>query len=189
MAVAALVLLVLPFAQASSVSPLTPGTRVRVTATESGGTRTFVGPLRTFDGDALTLATTDSADRVTLPRRTITRIEVSRGQRGHAGRGALIGAVLGLAIVAGAELGCSGECEPPENYGVLVAGAIAGGGLVGAGVGAIVKSESWESLPWAVGPARRASVPLRGPWSMTLTAQRPGASGRRPVSLGLSLQF
>jgi hypothetical protein len=188
MPVATLVLLVLPLAQSPASSPLTPGVRVRVTVREAGGTsRTHVGPLRTFDGEALTLTAGDSAQHsVSLARPSITRVEVSRGRRGNAGRGALLGAVLGLAVVALSESGCEGECEPRDNYGLLVAGATVGGAAVGAGIGSLMRSERWESLPWAAGPPRRASVPVVGPLSLAI--ESPG--GRpRAAAVGLSLGF
>jgi hypothetical protein len=186
MPVAALVLLALPFAQAQAGSPLTPGTRVRVTVREAAGARTHVGPLRTFDGDALTLNPVDGADHLSLARPSITRIEVSRGRHGNAGRGVLIGAVLGLAVVALSESACEGECEPRDNYGLLVAGATVGGAITGAGVGALMKSERWEALPWAVGPPRRASVPVGGPLSLTIETPRGRA---RAAAVGLSFGF
>jgi hypothetical protein len=160
MIVAPLLLLLLPLPQSPSTSPLTTGTRVRVTARGDGPERRLVGPLRTFDGEALTLIPEGSADHVTVPRETITRIEVSRGSRSRAGRGALIGAVLGLAAIAIAESTRGENYEAPDNYGLIVAGSIAGGAVVGAGVGALMRSEKWEAQPWAVGPGRRAAGPV-----------------------------
>jgi hypothetical protein len=186
MPIAAVLLLVLPVAQPQAGSPLTPGARVRVTVREAGGgARTHVGPLRTFDGATLTLSTADAANPVSLARSSISRIEVSRGRHGNAGRGALIGAVLGLAVVALSESACEGECEPRDNYGLLVAGATVGGAVVGAGVGTLMKSERWESLPWAVGRAH-TSVVIRGPLSVRIERpRRPGPS----AAVGLSLAF
>lgn len=159
MNVAPLLLLVLPLAQPSTSSPLTTGTRVRVTVRDDGTERRMVGPLRTFDGEALTLSPEGGAGPVSLSRGTITRIEVSRGSRGRAGRGALIGAVLGLAAIAIAESTRGEDYEAPDNYGLIVAGSIGGGALVGAGIGAMVRSERWEPQPWAVGRARSAAAP------------------------------
>lgn len=161
MIVAPLLLLLLPVPQSSPASsPLTTGTRVRVTVREDGGERRLVGPLRTFDGEALTLTPEGGTGRVTVPRTKITRIDVSRGSRSRAGRGALVGAVLGLAAIAIAESTRGEDYEAPDNYGLIVAGSIAGGAVVGAGVGALLRSENWESQPWAVGPPRRAAGPV-----------------------------
>ncbi len=162
MPAAALVLLVLPVLQSpSTTSPLTPGARVRVTVREPiDGKRTVVGPLRTFDSQMLTLTTEGSADQVSLSRSGITRIEISRGRRSQARRGILLGAVLGLAVVALKDVGCGADCAASNPSAAFVAGAVAGGALAGAGVGTLMRSERWESLPWAAGPAQRSSVPL-----------------------------
>jgi hypothetical protein len=161
MPAAALVLLVVPLLQGSA-SPLNPGTRVRVTARETGRVeRQVVGSLRTFDGERLTLSTDDSGNHVALPRPNITRLEISRGRKGHTGMGLLLGLVLGLSAVALKDAGCGQDCEKPSTG--FVVGAVAGGALVGAGIGTMIRSERWESLPWAVGPARRTAVPISGP--------------------------
>jgi hypothetical protein len=161
MNVAPLLLLVLPLASPSTTSPLTTGTRVRVTVRDDGTERRLVGPLRTFDGDALTLSPDGGTGPVSLSRSTITRIEVSRGGRSRAGKGALVGAVLGLAAIAIAESTRGEDYEAPDNYGLIVGGAIAGGAVLGAGVGAMVRSERWEAQPWAVGRRTAAAPAVR----------------------------
>src|SRR5262245_49076718 len=161
MPAAALVLLVLPLMQGAA-SPLPPGARVRVTVREPGrAERQLVGPLRTFDSQALTLATDDAGGHVSLPRPTISRLEIYRGRRGHTVMGLLLGAVLGLSAVAIKDAGCGPDCE--KSSGGVVAALVGGGAVVGAGVGTMIRSDRWESLPWAVGPARHAAAPLGVP--------------------------
>jgi hypothetical protein len=191
MPAAALVLLLLPSMQSPNTSPLTPGTRIRVTVRQPiDGRRTVVGPLRTFDSQLLTLTTEGSGDQVSLSRSGITMIEISRGRHSQVRRGLLAGAVLGLAVVALKDVGCGQDCESSDTSAAFVAGAIGGGALLGAGVGAFMRSESWQSLPWAVGPARSGSVPLRGPWSATAAASgRYQGRVSRSLTLGLSLTF
>ena len=159
MTAAALVLL-LPLMQGSA-SPLTTGTRVRVTVREPGqAERQLVGPLRTFDSQTLTMSAGESPAQLALPRPTITRIEVSRGRRGHTVMGLLLGAVLGLSAVAIKDAGCGPDCD--GTSGGQVAAVVGGGAVLGAVVGTVVRSERWESLPWAVGPVRRSAAPLGG---------------------------
>ena len=161
MPAAALVLLALPLLQGAS-SPLTPGARVRATVREPGRVeRQMVGSLRTFDSERLTLSAEDSGNQVALARPNITRLEISRGRKGHAVMGLLLGTVLGLSAIALKDAGCGPDCEKPSTG--FVVGAVAGGALVGAGIGAMVRSERWESLPWAVGQARRSAAPISGP--------------------------
>src|SRR5262245_16522517 len=153
----AFALLILPLAQGAA-SPLTPGARVRVTVREPGhAERQLVGPLRTFDNQTLTLSTDDAGGHVSLPRPTITRLEVYRGRRGHTGIGLLLGAVLGLAAVAIKDAGCGPDCDGSSAG--FIAGVVGGGAVLGAGVGTVVKTDRWESLPWAVGPARSTALP------------------------------
>jgi hypothetical protein len=58
--------------------------------------------------------------------------------------------------------------------------------VAGAGIGAMVKSERWEALPWAAGPPRRAEVPLGGPLSLSVATARRAAPS---ALIGLSLGF
>jgi hypothetical protein len=128
-----------------------------------------VGPLRTFDSQALTVSSDAPSGYDTLARASITRLEISRGRRGHARTGLLLGAVLGLAAVALRDLGCEPDCGEDKPSGGFIAAAVGGGALLGAGIGAVVRSERWEPLPWAVGPARRAQVqPVASPAGLGL---------------------
>jgi hypothetical protein len=174
MTAATFLLLALPALQ--TTSPLTTGTRVRVTVREAAGQRVHVGPLRTFDSSVLSLSTEEGgAHYVSLARSSITRIEVSRGTHSRWKTGALLGGVLGLAAIALVDAGCSQDCSSPK--GGEIAAAVGGGLLVGAGVGALMRNERWESLPWAVGPARSARI-LVAP-----------AVGSRAAAFRLTLRF
>lgn len=174
MTAATFLLLALPALQ--TTSPLTTGTRVRVTVRDNTGQQVHVGPLRTFDSSALSLSTDDAAAHyVSLARSSITRIEISRGTRSRWKSGALLGGVLGLAAIALVDAGCSQDCSSPK--GGEIAAAVGGGLLVGGGVGALMRTESWQSLPWAVGPARTTRI-------------LPGAAvGSRAAALRFTLRF
>jgi hypothetical protein len=151
-------LLALPALQSPAVSPLTTGARVRVTVRETGGgERVHVGALRSFDSSVLALGTDAGAHYISLPRSFITRVEISRGSRSQARLGALLGGVLGLTGIVLADSVCGQDCNSPKSG--VIAAAVGGGVLVGAGVGAMMHREQWESLPWAVGPARSTRFP------------------------------
>jgi hypothetical protein len=84
---------------------------------------------------------------LTVPREAITSLEVSTGRHGQAGRGALVGAgvgaaLLGLVAFASAD---DGEGAYAAMYGVVF------GGLGGAGWGAIAgagtKTHDWRTVP------------------------------------------
>lgn len=145
--------------------PLEVGQRVRVS--HSCTTRSFARSTREDcqrDTGALALITADSvvlredgATQVALPLTSTTRIEVRRGQHRRWGRGALIGGVVGgatglalsVAWVADdccwANCGCSGQ-EAPVIAGATAVGFI-GFGIIGAGIGALIKTDLWEEVP------------------------------------------
>ena len=91
----------------------------------------------------------------TIPWSYASRLELSTGQHGNAGRGALYGALIG--VLAGAVIGATiGRDENAgESGGNLEGGLGAGFGLagllVGAGVGAMVggssKTDDWREIP------------------------------------------
>lgn len=80
-------------------------------------------------------------------------VEISRGKRGHAGTGALAGAIAAavpgaLSGMAFAEITC--ECSHPNYAGGALFGALifAGpGALAGAIIGQLVRTERWEAVP------------------------------------------
>ncbi|NNF28510.1 MAG: hypothetical protein HKN73_14895 [Gemmatimonadetes bacterium] len=127
------------------------GQRIRVTAPEVL-TERRVGQLLWLDSDSLVLAGADTAppERWVVPPEAITRLEVFEGRRGHAGRGLLIGAGTGLALGL---IGISGDgtCSGSGNYGELcalvVTGTTLGGGVLGLLIGAVVRTDRWNSIP------------------------------------------
>jgi len=141
-----------------------PGTRVRVTLDTS---EQVTGKLAGAHRDTLLvrpeLQETDRA----MALGSLTRLEVSRGIRPQTGKGALIGLVSGAA--AGAASGmvvCSGgNCvNSGEDLTTLVPVVLGiGGGVVGAGVGALIGSrfrgEHWRTFPL---PRAQVSVNVRG---------------------------
>ena len=125
--------------------PLEPGVRVRVTALDCGLSGRATG-FRALRADTLVLETTE------CPLDSVTRLEVSRGQKSHAMLGAVIGASAG---VFGAVAYCKGgNCglrilSGPENdlTSVLVITFGVVGIIVGAKVGNAIKTDLWEEVP------------------------------------------
>lgn len=153
------------------------GSRVRV---KEHRTRTnwVVGELEELQADSVRLRTSKHPQSVALALSSDARFEVSSGWRSGVGRGALIGTAIGTAL--GLVLGlvtyeeCSGFCPAPDP-GQAGAVAITGGlgGLVGAGIGALIGRsahvETWEPVPrpWAAGaeqPSDRPTVALGVPF-------------------------
>jgi hypothetical protein len=113
------------------------------------------GDLLRLSEDSLYILPAGGVDTLAFATGAIDRLEVSRGRRSNAGKGAL----LGLAIGAGAGLvfgalasaeECSGfgctEVGPGEVVAVMALFGATGAGL-GALIGAASHSERWEQVP------------------------------------------
>ena len=184
------VLAVTPFTTVTAQDSLLvkPGDRVQVThdcstSVRRGKTRTECrkdkGTLAAVTADSIVLSVDDRGTELGVPLPSVTLLEVSRGQKSAAGKGAgigfLVGAGLGAGVggVFGAALGegvCSGGC-PAAFAGIGALGGGAVGTLIGLGIGAASKSERWEEVP--LDQLRVSFVP-----------QRDGRFG-----LGLSVRF
>jgi hypothetical protein len=145
--------------------------------------------------DALRFAARGTGDTVWLAARDVARLDVARGRRGYAKRGALVGAGLGTLVGTVAALADLGEtscgtvtlddgtkiggffCSTMRGQDVPVYGLAAGllAAPVGALVGAFVRSERWVPvlLPGAQTRVGSSAMP------------RPGSG----VGLGVSLTF
>ncbi len=142
-------LAILAFAPLTGVTaqqppPVKVGDRVRVTAPDVDVHR-YTGQLVAVQRDNLTV------DTLTVVRASITRLEVQRGRKTNALKGASIGALsLGLAGVGlgiGACRGFSDVCTSEGEW-AAIGGAIgvAVGGLIGLGLGAFTKTDRWEEV-------------------------------------------
>jgi hypothetical protein len=104
---------------------------------------------------------------VVVPRDSVCTVEVSRGMGRNSGRGALVGAGVGLALGAGLTGLClSGAAEQDiaNSDCVLVgSGAFVLGALTGLGIGALTRSERWVE----VRPEQAAPGPAGGDGGMT----------------------
>jgi hypothetical protein len=131
---------------------IAPGNRVRVTAPKISGTR-IVGTYDHMDADTLVVQV--GGRTRSFPRTAVTRLDVSTGQKGNAGTGALYGALFGAGIGALA-LGTSAVCAD-EGIGGTCALVGAGGGgvaglLIGALLGSASKSDRWQAVPVTAAP-------------------------------------
>jgi hypothetical protein len=150
---------------AQGAEPLPTGQRIRIVSAELGR-RTLTGRLFAIDDETLLLKVANRAEPLRLHRSSVERLDVSRGRRGHAGTGAVIGAVGGLplgvlsiAIATGGE----GQAAPGD---LAFVGCVAYGAAIGALIGSAVRTERWDhvSLSVAVAPqphGGRAALSLR----------------------------
>jgi len=122
--------------------PLEPGVRVRVTAIDCG-LRGETTRLRAFRDDTFVL---DSAE---CPLASVKRLQVWRGRKSNAGPGAAIGAVTGalgaVAYCTGVdETGCQFFDDDFTPALTLLFGVA--GGLAGAVVGHLIKTDLWDEV-------------------------------------------
>jgi hypothetical protein len=130
------------------------GDRVRLSVRHGTGKQQIVGRVTTVGRDTIIVAE-DQGAPTAIPRAAIEKVEISRGQHGNAGRGALIG--LGVGAIGGGVVGAIGaSCNSSQEFclfntdaeiatGALVFGAM--GTVVGAVIGALTRSDRWEVAP------------------------------------------
>jgi hypothetical protein len=163
-----------------------PGARVRLTsAVLPGGA--VEGLVASSDDQTLGLliASEDApfgGGALTIPRASVGSLRISMGKRAHKGLGAVFGALALGATGFAAEVDPD-DCGPNSNAfcsrGEAIAVSTLGGALLGALVGAVVKTERWQNV----------SVEVLAPRS----AAGPGAPapGRRGTAVGarVALRF
>jgi hypothetical protein len=136
---------------AQDVSPVAAGARLRVRTSDG---RTLIGRVEDFTPANLTLHPDGQVATITLPRPTLTRVDVSRGPRTRtkaawagARKGALIGGIPGAVLLA------LQHDQIQDGVGIPHAAALGAwsGGLFGGLIGAIVSArrpgEQWERVP------------------------------------------
>ena len=138
---------------------IAPGDTVRVTA-PSMDMDGSVGTVAALETDTLTVQVEDRADALYVPLADVTKLEVRRGRKSNAGKGALIG--LGVGAVVGVALGfaaCAGESggalcnsDTGEDTSVALAALLgAYGAVLGTGIGALIglaaRTDRWETVP------------------------------------------
>jgi len=154
LAISALVFLLRPLV-AQQPPSLAAGQRVRITAPPAGILRD-TGTLRALTADSVVwlraiprrLVGRLAVDtvRTAVARSALRKIEVATSRRGHAGVGFLIGLGVGLTV---------GEIQASRNEcliyickpGAVVAQGAIVGGLLGAIVGAMIRTQTWADVP------------------------------------------
>ena len=184
-------------ASARVAAPLVhPGARVRVFVADttraasrtgeptSGGavkSERLIASFVEFGDESITIRRQGRDEPSTIPLEHIHRLEVSEERKSRAGGGARIGLLAGIGggIIAGLIVCDDGECEEAESgtdFTAVVSTVLGlGGGLVGAGLGALTGS-FFHSERWAAVPLPNARFGLRSP-------------GRGEMRVGLTLPF
>ena len=141
------------------------GARVRVELAGPEKPRTLVGALVSQTPDTMHLRLDHTKEMVAVPIDQARKLDVSLEQHSGAGRGALGGLFVGLAL--GVAAGGSCDCGEP-GLAALVLGGVLGG--LGTGFGALlgtgVRVDEWT--PVIPAPARRLSSGETHPGLVTL---------------------
>jgi hypothetical protein len=139
-----------PFIGLSAQQPPTiePGTRVRVIATACRLYRQ-AARFEAMNGGVLVVVTDTT---VTCALGAVSRLDVARGRRSNWSRGAFlggfVGALAGVGVGAAWSTGCRGfPCPDSEEVLFMGGGGLVAGALLGAGIGALVKTDRWEEVP------------------------------------------
>jgi hypothetical protein len=140
------------------------GSRVRVQTTAAPGSWTK-GILASADSASVSLIPEHAAplgdNQLRLPTASVSRFELATGSKRHWLRGLLIGVALGVVIGATAEVeeeACNQDSYYYDEYalcsrGEAMAYSVLGSGLLGAGIGALVKTDRWTPVAIdALGP-------------------------------------
>jgi hypothetical protein len=148
------------YAAEGPAAPADPSVGSRVRITSSAGNEPVTGVLLSIDVDALVLRREgiDAASRI--PVAEIVKLEVSSGRRSQMGRGAMIGAAVGVMPGLLLTFGdYSSDVHGDSHAGTVAVIGAAGGALVGAAIGWALKTEDW--VPSEVPRAAVAAVPVR----------------------------
>ncbi len=126
-----------------------PGAKVRVMA-PSFSSQWLVGTLVEMRADSWVLEVEGRDSLLALPLSSVSSLEVSRGQKTRALKGAVIGLVSGAG--GGVLIGLLSDDGPgtyPAKDRALIAGVVFSvvGGLTGLGIGYGIKVDRWETVP------------------------------------------
>jgi hypothetical protein len=138
-----LCLLVSPVCPPLLAQTLSPNARVRITTDQSRTVGVFVEAT----GESIALRPEGSDEVLTIDLEAVRRVETSLGKRSHAGKGVLIGGLIGAGVAALVNANREASdflVEDREGLTVIMS-TVAGVGL-GALVGAMIRTERWDDV-------------------------------------------
>lgn len=142
--------LLLPVSQGHAQAGLREGARVRITAP---GTPRTTGLIQLAGPDSIFVFAEPNGGKIGFSRASITQFQVSQGKSASRGalKGAMWGGGVGVLLGGFGLLMANGDPNFETTYdvssrGEFFVGNVIGSILFGAGIGALVKSEKWETL-------------------------------------------
>ena len=127
----------------NNVKSIAPATQILIARAGSSAVR---GELQSVSDDSISINA--SSGQQSVPRGQVARLSVrKKGNRGrHALIGLVIGAGAGAVVGAASYSSCNGFCIINPSRGALAGAGAAVGGLLGAGVGALLPSGGWREV-------------------------------------------
>jgi len=140
----------------AQMDSLKSGDRIRIMVPSMTSNR-IIGTVSGISSSAILLITNRTS--MTIPKKSIHRLEVSRGRKSNVGKFSLIGAAAGFFIVGAVTMESNSPpepCKPEESpcvrwgftdEGAFYMGALVGGvtgAAAGAFIGLMTKSDRWE---------------------------------------------
>ncbi len=128
--------------QLISIYPITVGSRIRLLATTIAKRR-IEGTIIEMDERSL-LVGIEADSTLRVPRQAITNLDVSLGKQRKADMGFIIGGGIGVIMVA---IIFSSYLRGSEAWFDFAAIGFVEVGLLGAGIGALIKIDRWSAVP------------------------------------------
>ena len=125
-------------------------TRIRITP---GDARLdpIIGTAVSRDGQTLSMVPAGGSDTVTYSMASIERVEASAGRHSQAGRGLVVGGLVGAGIGGALAIAAAANAEALDSPGWMPVAVFGGGtvlgALVGAAIGAVSRGERWAATP------------------------------------------
>lgn len=163
---AGLLMLSLPgVAPARESDTVAIGSRVRVTSPDAG-TQPLVGQVAALERDAVVVVSEAGGTQTRVPVTPSTTLEVSKGRRSQAARGAMLGAAAG--VMPGLLMTFGDYNTDKGNPAAIALGGAAAGAALGSLIGLALKTEEWLPARMPVVSASIAPVPRGAAISFSL---------------------
>jgi len=156
---------------ASDTTFVSEGARVKLFPTQPGA-KAITGNVTDLVSDTLVIVPEGGGEALTFDRRDLRKIEVSQGNKGNALLGLGVGAGVGIGL---ALAGCSADnwtyCDSTESNGEGAYAAIGAVlfGAIGAGAGALIKTERWKEADFPASPAVALNIGKDGSVRLALS--------------------
>ncbi len=159
--------------QASDTTFVSQGARVKLFPAQPSA-KTITGNVTDLASDTLVIVPEGGGEALTFDRRDLRKIEVSQGSKGNALLGLGVGAGVGIGLALAV---CSADdwtyCAYDDSDGTGAFAAIGAAlfGAIGAGAGALIKTERWNEAEFPASPSVALNVGKDGSVRLAFSLQ------------------